>query len=198
MIRIAAIACNETEDIELIVPTDIWRRAGVRVDLISLEKKNSIVLQTGTKISCTNTIDRTNLSQYNAIYLPGGEGHKKYRLDAWPPKNNDSVTRLQTAIKNFMSDDSKILLAASSSPKILGELELLTNINYTCYPGFEEGLTNGNFIDKNVVIDKKLISARAPASMFEFAYTVLEHYFSKKDSDATKKQIVDKYKNMDN
>lgn len=197
MLRIAVIACNETEDIELIVPTDIWRRAGARVDLISLEKKNSIVLQTGTKISCTNTIDRTNLSQYNAIYLPGGEGHKKYRLDAWPPKNNDSVTRLQTALKNFSNDPKKVILAMSAAPRILGELELLKNNKFTCYPGYEEGLTNGKFVSKNIVIDDKLITGRAPGSSFEFAYTVLGFFDQKSESEIVRKQIIDKYKQME-
>ena len=75
MVRVAVIVANKSEDIETIVPVDIWRRAGIIVKLISIEKKKSLILSNGMKISCDDILAKENLSKYNAIYLPGGLGH---------------------------------------------------------------------------------------------------------------------------
>lgn len=185
MIRIAVIACNETEDIELLVPVDLWRRVGFRVDIISLEKKNSIVLQSGTKISCNNSIDRTNIAQYNAIYLPGGNGHKKYFIDAWPIKNNDNVTKLHKFLVKFDEEKEKYILSMCAAPSILLELNIIKNNKYTCYPGYQG---NGkNYVNQPVVIDDKLITGRSPGCAFDFAYAVIKTF----ENDKVLKDLIE-------
>lgn len=190
MIRIGIICCNEAEEIELVTPLDIWRRVGFRVDLISLEKKNTIILQNGLKISCDQTIDKANINQYHAIYLPGGGGHKKYFVDAWPPKNNDNVLKLHKFLDKFNESDDKYIIAMCAAPSVLISLGLLKGRKFTCYPGFEKGAKD-LYVNKSVCVEDGLITARAPASAKELAYTVIEVLDSAKKVSDLKATIFD-------
>lgn len=188
MIRIAVIACNETEDIELITPVDIWRRAGLRVDTISLEKKNSILLSSGVKISCDGIIETTNLDQYNAIYLPGGSGHKKYFVENWPPKNNEGVVKLQKHLLKF-NENKKGIYAMCAAPSVLGYLGILDGVKATCYPGFEETFKK-TYVNEPICIDKHIITGRSPAASFDFSFAVMEKLLGKDAVAKIKKEII--------
>lgn len=188
MIRIAVIACNETEDLELIGPVDLWRRAGFRVDTVSLEKKNTIILNSGVKVSCDKIIETTNLEQYNAIYLPGGSGHRKYFVEEWPPRNNDGVVKLQKALSKFHASE-KTIIAMCAAPSILGTLGFLKDIKATCYPGFETTFED-TYVDAPVVVDKHIITGRSPAAVFDLSFTVIKELQDQKLVDKVKKEII--------
>mgnify|MGYP002507290659 FL=1 len=74
MKKIGIILANEMRDVDLFIPLAIWRKAKIGVDLISIEKKNSIMMESGVKVGCNATFDIVNTSQYNALYFPGGIG----------------------------------------------------------------------------------------------------------------------------
>lgn len=188
MIRIAVIACNETEDIELLVPVDLWRRVGIRVDTISLEKKNSIILNSGVKISCDNIIEKTNFEQYNAIYLPGGSGYKKYFIENWPPRNNEGVVKLHKHLNKF-NEENKDIYALCAAPNLLGSMGILNNKKATCYPSFEEPFKK-NYVNEPVVIDKNIVTGRSPAAIFDFSFIIVERLLNKKALNDLKKEII--------
>lgn len=170
-IKIAVILANESEDMEVIIPIDIWRRAGLVIELVSVEKKNTIILQSGTKIYCNEQIDKTNLDQFKAIYLPGGRGHVKF-------KDPKSCEKLIKTLKKFALDEKKWIFALCAAPSILGELELLKNEKVTTYPGFENSLGK-NYVDKDLVVDGNFITAKSPSLAFDLAFAVIENFLGK-------------------
>jgi putative intracellular protease/amidase len=96
MLKIAIMVANGTEDIELVVPLDIWRRAGLSVKLLSIEKKKNVLLAHGTKVSCDEILSKENLSKYNAFFLPGGKGCERFNKELAPKL----VTFAQKEYKN--------------------------------------------------------------------------------------------------
>lgn len=189
MIKVAVIACHETEDIELIVPVDVWRRAGMRVDIISLDKKNSVIFQSGTKFSCNSIIEKTNFAQYHALYLPGGNGSKKYFLENWTPKNISVIQRLHKAIEQFIKNDSKYVLAMDEAPKILKTLDLLNpKVKVSANSSLKNELKN-YYVDDNVTISKNIITAKKVGDSFEFAFKVIEELLDKKIATEVKNSI---------
>jgi putative intracellular protease/amidase len=54
------------------------------VKLISIEKKKNVILAHGTKISCDEILNKENLSKYNAIFLPGGQGYLRFDKEFAP------------------------------------------------------------------------------------------------------------------
>lgn len=74
-IRVAVICPNNVEDMELIVPIDIWRRAKFVVDVIVYDSKANFNMgYSNLKVFSNFSIKGINLVQYDAIYLPGGPG----------------------------------------------------------------------------------------------------------------------------
>ncbi|WP_052663935.1 DJ-1/PfpI family protein [Mycoplasmoides alvi] len=176
-IRIAAMVATGVEDIELIVPIDVWRRAHFVVDLISIEKKNSVLLQGGVSIKCTQTIDKTNLKQYNAIFLPGGKGYEKFLLE---PKLIEHLTKF--------NESKKWLLGICSSPIVFHELKLLKTAKVACFPD-ESNRLGTNFSKDPIVVSQNFITAMSLGYVFEFALKVIQTLSSKTDANEVAKRI---------
>ena len=71
MKKIACFYADGTEEIELLAVVDVLRRGGVEADLISVSGE----LPTGAhniQIKADLTIEKADMSQYDAIYIPGG------------------------------------------------------------------------------------------------------------------------------
>lgn len=170
-VKIAIMVAQESEDMEVIIPYDLWKRAGISVEKISVEKKNTINLQSGTKISCEEILDRTNLDRFNAICLPGGKGHEKFLDEKFCKK-------LQEKLVKFASDEKKWVFAICAAPSILVELGIAGDRKMTAYPGFDKKL-GPNFVDQDVVCDGNFITARSASSAIDFALLVIEKMINK-------------------
>lgn len=180
-VRIAIIVAGKSEDAEVIVPFDIWKRAGIIIELISVEKKNTIVLQSGTKIYATTTLDKVNLSPFNAIYLPGGEGHLKFK--------ELKTDKLSKALEKFASiNENKWILAMCAAPSLLAYFNLITNQKLTAYPGYE-GALGKHYVDEDVVVSGNFITARSLAHAVDFSLQVVETLLDKETADRVKKEI---------
>ncbi|MDC4163524.1 DJ-1/PfpI family protein [Mycoplasma bradburyae] len=181
-IRIAAIVATEVDDLELIVPTDLWRRAKFIVDYISIEKKNSVTLAQGTSIKCGLTIDKSNLMQYNAIYLPGGLGSKRFGDDQ----------KLIHYLSKFNEKDQttqRFILAINQSPVILKNLDLLEDKKVVANEEHKE-IIGSNFDNKsNVLFSGNIITARSTGHAIDFAIEAIKVLSSKKEADDLAKMI---------
>ncbi|QZX49312.1 DJ-1/PfpI family protein [Mycoplasma sp. E35C] len=181
-IRIAAIVATEVDDLELIVPTDLWRRAKFIVDYISIEKKNSVTLAQGTSIKCGLTIDKSNLMQYNAIYLPGGQGSKRFGDD---PK----LIHYLTKFNDKENRSSRFILAINQSPIVLKNLDLLGTKKVAANDEHKEAL-GANFDNKsNILHSDNFITAKATGHVFDFAIEAVKILGTKKDADELVKMI---------
>lgn len=170
-IKIAIMVAQESEDIEVITPYDLWKRAGISVEKISVEKKNTITLQSGTKIYCEEVLDKTNLDRFNAIYLPGGRGHEKFLDEKFSKK-------LQEKLIKFVSDDKKWVFAMCAAPSVLIKLNAVQTQKMTAYPGYDKML-GSNFLNEDIVCDKNIITARSAFFAIDFALLVIEKLISK-------------------
>lgn len=164
-IRIAIIVTAENEDIELIVPHDLWKRAGLIVDTISIEKKNTLFLESGIKISCNDSIEKTNINKYNAIYLPGGSGSGRYF--------SDKSDRLAKKLVQFATDEKKWLFAGNEATLAIIKNNAIIDQKLTTIPEAEE-LLGSHFIDQDIVLDKNFITFRGIANVFKFSLLVID------------------------
>lgn len=171
MFRIAVIVANKSEDIEVITPVDIWRRAGFFVRIISVEKKKNLILNRGTRIVCDDVIINENLSKYNGIYLPGGEGYKNF--------NDVDAPKLISFLKHNAKNKKITYMAACAATQVYGCLEMLEGVKATCYPGCEASFKK-SYVNKPVVADKNFITANGPSAMIEFALTVVKKCLNEK------------------
>lgn len=184
-VSIAVIVCNGSEESEVIVPTDLWRRAGLSVTVLSVENKKNLVLQNGVKISCDDLLCKENLSKYRAIYLPGGKGCSDY-LEKKCEKLVKYLVKNATNPKTW-------LLAACAAPSIIAKIPgVIDRTKTTCYPGYEKALKC--YVNKDVVCDKNFISTKACGTIFDFALTVIAKFISPAKAKLIAKEICYKVK----
>jgi 4-methyl-5(b-hydroxyethyl)-thiazole monophosphate biosynthesis len=74
--KIAVLVAPGSEDIETIVPIDLWRRAEISVTVISILPNKEIILSNNTRIITNTTLADEKLEEYDAFFLPGGAGIK--------------------------------------------------------------------------------------------------------------------------
>lgn len=183
-VRVAVLVSNHSEDMELVVPVDIWRRAGILVKLISIQKKKNLILQNGIKVTCDEIIQKENFSKYRAIFLPGGKGRNDFKSEL-------ATKFINFANKNIHNPDIWFL-GICGAAEVYSDLNLLGKTKVTCHPACIEKCRK-NYQNKPVVVDGNFITANAAGAAIDFALTVVEKLVSKQKAIDVAKEIVYKW-----
>ncbi|GAA5414340.1 DJ-1/PfpI family protein [Ureaplasma ceti] len=170
MKKIAIILANEMDDVELFIPLAIWRKAKISVDLISVEKKNSVMMSSGVKVGCTSIFESVNLTQYHAIYIPGGVGVNRLNKENWPVKTGGGAVKLATYLEKFRMETDKYIFVTGSSATLLHNLGLIGNARIAGYTkDFEEDVE----IDEEILVNNNLISVVGYWALTDFAVEIV-------------------------
>ena len=101
MQKVAVIIANGTEEIEVLTPVDLLRRAGVDCDLVSVSGDCPTCSHAVT-IKADKTVDQVDFNNYSAIVIPGGM-HGAINI-----ANNEKVVELCKSGK--LSEEEKIYI----------------------------------------------------------------------------------------
>ena len=149
------------EEIEALATVDILRRANIKCDIIgftdAVEGSHGIVVQADAELG-------PEIMEADMIIFPGGATGAKHLRE-----NPYVITMLQQ-----MAERGKYIAAICAAPTVLARAGLLEGKKYTAYPGFEAEITQGEYQAENVVIDGNIITSRGPATVFDFAYTLVD------------------------
>ncbi|BBG61220.1 Chaperone protein YajL [Providencia rustigianii] len=169
MKQVAVLLADGFEEGEAVVFIDIMRRLDIHVDVLSC--MDSLVLNTyfGTKISADFLLSEKLSHSYDAIMMPGGPKGTD-RLCA----NNDVIN----FIRRHIQEDKYICALCSSGAKVLAAHHLLEGRQYSTGDKLADKFEDGTYIDQDVVVDGKFISAKGLGVSFEFAFTVARHLLS--------------------
>lgn len=169
MKRVAIITENGFEESELTSPKKAMEDAGIKVDIISPQKEKvkgwnhdhwSIELPVDVNITFANTDD------YDALVIPGGVMN--------PDKMRTNEECVNFA-KEFMQT-GKPVAAICHGPQLLIETGLLSGRHMTSYPSLKTDLINAgvNWEDKEVIVDRGLVTSRSPKDLEAFNKKLLE------------------------
>ncbi len=157
------LLANGFEEAEALVPLDLLRRAGIETELASNKKLDKMGGH-GLTVKADCALAEIDLTKTDMIVLPGG-GIGVKNLE----KDPAVAAMVQEAI------DRNIWVAAiCAAPTLLGKWGHLRGKKATCYPGMEEGLTDGLPQKEGVVVDGKIITGRAAGSAFDFGLKLVE------------------------
>ncbi len=153
------------EDIEALATADILRRAQIEVSLVSISGARNVVSSHGITVKADNIFKKNELDNSDCIILPGGmPGAENLRMHLWVRKTLEYVN----------SRGGYIAAICASPAVVLGSIGLLKSRTATTYPGTEKNEHGANYVDKNVVVDENIITAKAPGATFEFAFKIVE------------------------
>jgi 4-methyl-5(b-hydroxyethyl)-thiazole monophosphate biosynthesis len=163
MHKVLVLLATDFEDLEAVGTISILRRAGLQVDVVSVENLPEVTSARGISIKTEGSIDQVLVDEYEILFLPGGAGHKII----------DDSYRAKSIIQKFY-DHEKIVSAICAAPSILGKMGLLADKKFTCYPGYEKYAPKGEYIPMGVVTDGQIITGSGVAYVQQFALQIIK------------------------
>jgi len=162
------VAGRDFRDEECFVPKKILEDGGVEVRIAS-DKKGEAIGAEGGEIAVDLSLNEVDVSDFDAIIFIGGPGALKH-LD-----NEDSYRLAREA-----AEKGKVVAAICVAPAILAKAGVLSGKKATIWtsPTHRELVKilteNGaRYIDENVVVDGKMITANGPSAAGKFGEEVL-------------------------
>jgi protease I len=170
--RIAFLATDGVERVELERPRDAVTDAGGQVDLLSIsdgqiEARDHDLELAGT-FSVDRTVDDARVDEYDALVIPGGT------------VNGDKL-RLEDSAVSFVAEfvrSGKPVAAICHAPWVLLEAGVIDGRTLTSYPSLRTDLRNAGatVVDQEVCIDGNLITSRSPDDLPAFCQAITDRF----------------------
>lgn len=164
MKRAIVLLADGFEEVEAITQIDFLRRAGIHVTVLGVTGRD-VAGGHDIRVNTDITVDEWS-DGFDAVVVPGGaQGAENVAGD------EQAMLLIERAVQ-----EEKLVAAICAAPAIvLGANGLLGARSFTCYPGFENRVTSGTFLDDRVVVDGNLITSRGPGTAAEFAEAIVTY-----------------------
>ncbi|MBN1803077.1 MAG: type 1 glutamine amidotransferase [Candidatus Lokiarchaeota archaeon] len=163
--KIAFIATDGYEDLELHYPRIRLIEAGYNVELIGLTNRE-IKGKWGYPFLPDLSIEKADTNDYDGIIIPGGT------------KNPDYLRRDQKVLEfvRKINEQGKLIGAICHAGWVLISAKIVKSRKATSYFAIKDDMINAGVIfeDNAVVIDKNLITSRTPEDLPEFMKATLK------------------------
>lgn len=180
MKKIFVMLAEGFEEIEVVTPVDLLRRAGVECKLISILDTLQVRGAHGIGFHADMLFHECDWDTADGILLPGG----------MPGTTNlQQHEGLYHVLKKF-DHERKYLCAICAAPMILGSMGILSGKKCTIFPGMEHHLLGAKVSLEDVCVDGHIITSRAPGTAMAFALELIEVFAGARKKETIKKQIV--------
>ena len=183
MAKICVFTADGFEEIEGLTVVDLLRRAGAEVLMVSVGEGLTVKGAHNIELKADVLFDETCYEDADVLVLPGGmPGTLNLR-------NHEKLCAL---LKEFAAKDKKIA-AICAAPMILGELGFLKGKKATCYPGFEDKLTEAEVCTDRVVRDGNITTSRGLGTAIPFALELISQLYGKDKKISDLRALMKKY-----
>jgi protease I len=173
--RIAILATEGFEEVELTKPLKALNDAGATVEVIAPEagiKSGEIrawdMKDWGKKIEVDVKLDKADPNSYDALHLPGGVMNPDHLR-----QNPDAVA----FVKHFFTAH-KPVSAICHAPWMLIEAGVVRDRTLTSWPSLRTDLVNAGarWVDREVVVDGNLTTSRKPDDLPAFNEKIIQQF----------------------
>jgi len=179
-IRVAVIATDGFEQVELTEPVEALEEANATVHIIAPEPGRIRAWKEtdwGEDVPVDRTIDESSPAEYDALLIPGGV------------LNPDKLRMNQDAIdftRKFFTE-GKPVFAICHGPQLLVECDVLEGKRMTSYASVKSDMRNAgaHWVDEEVVVDNGLTTSRSPKDLPAFIKQMLEALMHVRDKQPT-------------
>ncbi len=164
--RIAILAEEDFEDIELIEPIRAMKDAGARVVVVGSGSQKSYRGKRGTAtVTVDIGADKVKIEDFDAIIVPGGYAPDKMRL------HQSMIDLVRKAY-----EVGKIIAAVCHGPQLLISADIVRGLRVTSWPSVAVDLKNAGaiWVDEPVVQDGNIITSRKPADLPKFNKAIIK------------------------
>jgi protease I len=169
--RIAIIAADMVEQVELVEPRKALDESGAQTELISI-KPGQIRGFNHFDPADTFKVDRTaeevDASDYDGLMIPGGVGN---------PDQLRGDENIVSFVRDFF-EQGKPVAAICHAPWVLVEAGVVKGRKVTSWPTLQTDIRNagGNWVDQEVVVDSGLVTSRKPDDIPAFNKKMVEEF----------------------
>ncbi|MFD3812799.1 type 1 glutamine amidotransferase domain-containing protein [Rhodococcus sp. NPDC058639] len=168
--RFAVLATDGVEEVELVEPWKAVENEGATLELLSLRTGEIQAMQQDVNEAGKYPVDRAvadaNVSDFDALLLPGGTTNPDHLR-----QDPDAVA----FVRDFVQSDKPVGVICHG-PWTLVEAGVVDGRTLTSYPSVRTDIRNagGTVVDKEVVIDRNLVSSRNPDDLPAFCAAVID------------------------
>lgn len=174
MKKVYVFLADGFEDVEALIPVDVWRRGGLDVTTVSIMGDYTVESAHNVRIMADTLIEDVDVSDADLLFLPGG------MPGASNLYGNQQVCE---AVKAQAEKGKKVAAICAAPAVVLGQLGILNGKRATCYPGFENMLEGATYTGGLISIDGNITTGEGPAAAFPFAYDLLGQLVSPQVAD---------------
>lgn len=183
--RIAALAADGFEKVELVIPMKALQVAGADVDVISLRHGNirGVNLhEPASRVHVDKTIAEANPADYDGLLLPGGF-------------INPDLLRQSAEAREFVrafDRAGKPIASLCHGPWVLASAGLLQGRTLTSWPGVRDDLVNAGatWLDQEFVRDGNLATSRGPQDLIPFVQGCIDLFAERAPISRQRQQPV--------
>ena len=169
--KIAFLAADMFEEVELTEPWKALDQAGAELDLVSLkdgEIQGFNHYDKAGSFKVDKPVEEASANDYDALVLPGGVG------------NPDNLRQDENAVQ-FVRDffeQGKPVGAICHAPWTLIEAAVVGGRTLTSFPSVRTDIHNagGNWVDEEVHVDQGLVTSRKPDDIPAFNKKLIEEF----------------------
>jgi protease I len=167
--KIAVLAVDGFEKVELTIPVAALKAAGAEVDIVSLHPgkiRGMNLHQPADLVPVSRTVGEASARDYDGLLVPGGF-------------INPDLLRQSAAARDFVRDfdaHGKPIATLCHGPWLLASAGLVPGRVLTSWPGVRDDMVNAGatWLDQEVVRDGNLVSSRGPQDMVPFVRDMIK------------------------
>jgi len=166
MARIAFVLGEDFEDSEFRKPYDALREAGHQVEVLGAKAGTALKGKKGKEeVTTEAAVSERDPASYDALVIPGGYSPDHLRMDPAVVKFTGQMVRA-----------GKLIAAVCHGPQLLIEADAVEDKTMTSWPSVHTDLVNAGakWVDKEVVIDGRLITSRKPDDLPAFSKAIID------------------------
>jgi protease I len=180
--KVAILAADMFERVELEQPRDALKDAGAKVEIISIhpgEIKGFDHFDPANTVKVDKTVEEVSADDYDALMVPGGVG------------NPDQLRGDENAVhfvRDFF-DQGKPVAVICHGPWVLIDAGVARGRTLTSWPTVGTDLRNAgaNWVDQEVVVDSGLVTSRKPDDIPAFNEKMIEEFAEGRHAEQAQK-----------
>lgn len=179
--RILVPLAEGFETIEALALVDVFRRAGVQVDLAAVGDSLQVTSSHQVRVTADLFLSQCLERNYDLVVLPGGI----------PGAQNLQKSEMLAEILKKQQQEEKLYAAICAAPALVLEHHgLLAGKKATCHPGFFGQLADQSAIGERVVCDDNCVTAKGAGVSVDFALELLARVAGEETRRAVAKGMV--------
>jgi protease I len=169
--RIAIVAADMVERVELVEPRRAFEDAGATTELLSIAPGRIRAFDHYDKADehdVDRLVEEADAGEYDALFIPGGVGN---------PDTLRADENVVSFVRGFV-EAGKPIASICHGPWVLVEAGAVRGRTLTSWPSLQTDIRNagGTWVDEEVCVDQGIVTSRRPDDIPAFVAKAIEEF----------------------